>query len=493
MGCGKRSPARFARGLLIPDDSIKGRIMVVALIILGLVIITVLFHLYSPWWLTPLASNWGDIDTTIEISFWITGFVFIAVNCFLAWVVWRYKYSGKHKAHYEPENKRLESWLTILTTIGVVAMLTPGLIAWARVVNVPADALTVEAIGQQWQWTFRFPGADDKLGGADAKFVTPNNPYGVDPDDPAGQDDLIVDSHNLHVPVDKPIHLLLRSNDVLHNFAVPQFRVKMDLVPGTVTYQWFEASRTGTFDILCEELCGAAHFTMRGKITVEKDDKFKAWLSAQPSFAQTQRQLPVDIVAGKSLYGNCAACHGMDGAGNEVLKAPNLTGLESWYLSRQLRYFRDGVRGDHPADLAGQQMAAISKSVPEPEDVSNLIAYINTLVPQNVPSSLDGDADQGALVYQTCATCHGANGQGNKALQAPQLAGQADWYLYTQLKYFSMGWRGKHPEDQYGQQMRLMTGTIKNPQRLSDLLAYIATLPLPEQADNKIAQGTYQQ
>src|SRR5690606_30939737 len=95
----------YRPGLTAPDTSSKGWIMVIALIILALVFITVVFHLYSPWWLTPLASNWGSIDTTIEISFWITGMVFIAVNVFLAWVVWRYKAKGKHQAHYEPENK----------------------------------------------------------------------------------------------------------------------------------------------------------------------------------------------------------------------------------------------------------------------------------------------------------------------------------------------------------------------------------------------------
>lgn len=450
--------------------------MVIALILLALVVITVVFHLYSPWWLPPLASNWGLIDTTIDISFWVTGIVFILVNLFLAWVVWRYKARGKHEAHYEPENKPLEKWLTILTAVGVVAMLTPGLIAWAKVVNVPKDAITVEAIGQQWQWTFRFPGADNKLGGADARFVTAQNPYGVDPSDPNGQDDLIVASHRLHLPVNKPIHLLLRSNDVLHNFAVPQFRVKMDLVPGTETYQWFEPSRTGTFIILCEELCGIAHYTMRGEVVVEEQEDFDTWLAKQPTFVETQRQKAIDLAAGKQLYNTCGACHGADGSGNKAMMAPNLTGLDASYMTRQLRHYREGIRGNHPADTMGHQMVAMSKSVSSEKDIRNLVAYIEAMPRVNSPASRDGDAHKGAKVYQNCAACHGASGTGKTALGAPALAGQADWYLYEQLKHFSMGWRGKHPEDQYGTQMRLMTRSIQNPERLDDLLAYITTL-----------------
>lgn len=451
--------------------------MVIALIILALVVVTVLFHLYSPWWLTPLASNWGAIDTTIEISFWITGIVFIAVNLFLAWAIWRYRAQGKHSAHYEPENKPLESWLTIITAVGVIAMLTPGLITWAKVVNVPSNAIQAEAIGQQWQWTYRFPGADGEMGGADARFVSRDNPYGIDPDDPKSQDDLIVASHRLHLPVNVPIHLLLRSNDVLHNFAVPQFRVKMDLVPGTQTYQWFEANRTGTFDILCEELCGIAHYTMRGEVLVESEKDFNAWLAKQPTFAETQQSKPVNIAAGKQLYNTCGACHGMAGRGNPAMNAPNLTVLDRDYMARQLRHYREGIRGTHPADSHGQQMAAMAKSINKEADIRNLLAYIDSLPTQRAANNREqGTAHKGAKVYQTCSVCHGGQGKGKPALGAPSLAGQADWYLYEQLKHFSMGIRGKHPEDQYGSQMRLMTRSIQNPERLDDLLAYISTL-----------------
>ncbi len=451
--------------------------MLIALIILGLVVITVVFHLLSPWWLTPIASNWQAIDTTIEISFWITGAVFIAVNVFLAWVVWRYRQRAGNKADYEPENKSLESWLTVITTIGVVAMLTPGLIAWGKIIHPPEDALITEAIGQQWQWTYRFPGKDGKLGGADARFVSMDNPFGIDPDDASGRDDILVNSQRLHLPVNQSVKVYLRSNDVLHNFAVPQFRVKMDLVPGTETFQWSEPTREGEYDILCEELCGLAHYTMRGKVVIESREKFEAWLAGFPTFEETQYPLNADLAAGKKLYNQCAACHGADGSGNELLNAPNLSILSAAYMARQLRYYRDGVRGAHPQDMPGKQMASMANVAGDEQSERNLLAYIASLpaVP-SPPTRNEGDAKAGAAVFEVCVACHGAEGQGKGLLSAPRLAGQSDSYLYRQLKYYSQGWRGSHPQDQFGTQMRLMTQTIQNPDRLNDLLAYISSL-----------------
>ena len=99
-----------------------------AIVLIFLVVGSVVFHLWSPWWFTPLASNWGAIDDTINLTFWVTGFVFVAVNLFMAYAVMRYKTGPGKKAAYDPENTKLETWLTVFTTIGIVAMLAPGLL-----------------------------------------------------------------------------------------------------------------------------------------------------------------------------------------------------------------------------------------------------------------------------------------------------------------------------------------------------------------------------
>ena len=264
--------------------------MVVALLLVLVGLGTVIFHFWSPWWFTPIASNWGFIDTTIIITFWVTGIVFLAVILFTAYCVFRYRHKEGRRAEYEPENTKLEWWLTGLTTVGVVIMLAPGLVAWGQFVTVPEEAAEIEALGQQWQWSFRLPGKDGVLGTTNIRNVGDENPFGMNPNDPNGQDDILIEGDDLHLPIDKPVKVLLRSLDVLHDFYVPQFRAKMDMVPGMVTYFWFTPTRTGTYDILCFELCGIGHYAMRSLVVVEAESAYQEWLQEQSTFAQSLAQ-----------------------------------------------------------------------------------------------------------------------------------------------------------------------------------------------------------
>lgn len=259
--------------------------MAIAIVLVLIVAGSVLFHVLSPWWWTPIASNWGYIDSTLVITFWITGVVFAAVVLFTAYCVFRFRHRPGLRAHYEPENRRLELWLTIATAIGVAAMLTPGLVVWASFVTVPEEATEVEVVAQQWQWSYRLPGEDARLGRSDSRLIDIDNPLGVAPDDPAGADDVIVEAAELHLPIDRPVKMLLRSIDVLHNFYVPEFRGKMDMVPGMITYFWFTPTRTGEFEVLCAELCGVGHAYMRGYVYVDSAEDYQAWLDEQSTFA----------------------------------------------------------------------------------------------------------------------------------------------------------------------------------------------------------------
>lgn len=262
-------------------------VLVLILIAVG----STVFHLMSPWWATPIASNWGYIDWTIDLTFWITGIVYVVVLLFMAYCLWRFRYREGKKAEYDPENTKLEWLLTGGTTIGVAALLIPGLFVWSQYVTVPEEAVDVEVVGQQWIWSFRTPGADGILGLSDARRIDADNPFGLDPDDPNGQDDILIDAgEDLHLPLGQPVRMLLRSIDVLHDFYVPQFRAKMDLVPGMITYFWLTPIRTGTFDILCAELCGVGHHEMRGLVVVEEEGAYQAWLAEQQTFAQTMAE-----------------------------------------------------------------------------------------------------------------------------------------------------------------------------------------------------------
>lgn len=451
--------------------------MTMAIVLVVLILGSVLFHFLSPWYFTPIASNWGAMDDTISITFWITGFVFVAVNLFMAYCVVRYRQRKGSGATYEPENKKLEAWLVGLSTLGIAALLTPGLFVWAKVIDVPPEAAVFEAVGQQWHWGYRFPGKDGKLGTVDAKYVSDKNPFGMNPDDPDGRDDVLVSSPEVHLPLGKPVKVLLRAKDVLHNFAVPQFRVKMDLVPGLVTYIWFTPTRAGKFDLLCNELCGVGHFAMRGKVVVEEEQAFQAWLSSHPTFAQTLAQAAGGSAeAGKALYAVCAGCHGAEGEGNPAVNAPKLSGQRDWYLTRQLKNFKQGARGTHDKDVFGKTMAPMAATLADDAAIANVVAYIGTLPDKPAQATVQGRASKGQRDFVTCAACHGPNGRGLWSTNAPALAGMSDWYLVTQLKNFKHGIRGTHATDRYGPQMASMTGMLTDAQTIDDVVAYINTL-----------------
>jgi cytochrome c oxidase subunit 2 len=447
--------------------------MAIAIALIALALGSVLFHFFSPWYFTPIASNWHTIDTTIAITFVVTGAVFVAVSVFTGWAILRYRHRADARAVYQPENKKLEWWLMVITAGGVAAMLAPGLLVWADIIRPPQDAQVVEVVAQQWAWAYRLPGPDGKLGTTSARYVTDDNPFGMNPDDANGADDVLLMSPELHVPLGKPVKMLLRSKDVLHDFGVAQLRVKMDMVPGLVSSIWFTPTRTGSFDILCEELCGVGHFAMRGKVVVDDPATYRAWLERQPSYAQLRARAPGNAVAGQALFATCAACHGAQGEGNVALNAPKLSGQAAWYLERQLKAFKAGARGAHDKDTFGQMMAPMAKTLADDAAIANVVAYIASLPDKPAPPTIEGNVQVGMERFATCASCHGAGARGIAATNAPRLRGMSDWYMARQLHNFRDGVRGGHPDDPYGSQMALVAGMLKDDAEIGDILAYI--------------------
>jgi cytochrome c oxidase subunit 2 len=297
--------------------------MVMAIALTVIVIGSVLFQLLSPWWTTPIASNWHQMDQTLTITVVICGLFFIVINLFIVYTVWKFRHRQGQRAAYEPDNPKLEKWLIGLTTVGVAALLAPGLVVYADYVNPPKDAMLVEVVGQQWQWRYRFAGPEGKLGASDARFVNGANPFGLDPDDPAARDNVVVTGNEIHLPINKPVKMILRSHDVLHDFFVPEFRARMNIVPGQVSTFWFTPTRAGRYEAMCAQLCGVGHPNMRGTVVVEDEVAFAGWLKTQPTFAaQRAGSVPAGAGAADSLEGKgkalaqakgCTACHSVDG------------------------------------------------------------------------------------------------------------------------------------------------------------------------------------
>jgi cytochrome c oxidase subunit 2 len=406
--------------------------MVFAIVLVLIVVASVLFHVLSPWQATAAASNWGSIDATLFITLLITGIFFIAVTLFMALAIIRYRHKEGRRAAYQPENKKLEWWLIGITSVGIIGLLAPGLVVYHDFVRVPADAHELEVVAQQWQWSFRFPGQDRKLGKSDVKWIGSSNPLGLDPNDPAGQDDVLIRNNQVRLPLDRPVKVLLRSKDVLHNFYVPQIRSKMDMVPGMVSYFWFTPTKLGSYDVLCAEYCGLAHYNMRGSMIVEEPAAFEQWLNSQPTFAQTLSSAAKPsresvLEQGRQLAQNygCLACHSLDGSaslgpgwkdlygGTEQLADGSSVQVDEAYLIESILEPKAKLVQGYPPVMVPYTF--------QQEELDALLALIKSLsgespdeqAPADAAAASDDLAAQGRQLASSlgCLTCHSLDGK----------------------------------------------------------------------------------
>lgn len=183
-----------------------------------------------------------------------------------------------------------------------------------------------------------------------------------------------------------------------------------------------------------------------------------------------------DLEAGKKTWDTvCIACHGANGEGNVALNAPANGGQDEWYVIRQLKNFKASIRGAHEKDTFGAQMRPMAMTLADDKAIEDVAAYVSSLEAPKAVTTVEGNADAGKKGYAICAACHGAKGEGNKALNAPRMTGQYDWYLVRQINNFREGIRGTHAKDIYGQQMRPMAMSLATEEQVNDVVAYIAT------------------
>ena len=226
------------------------------------------------------------------------------------------------------------------------------------------------------------------------------------------------------------------------------------------------------------------------------------FLAIQPATAQ---MYPMDSdvgVDGEELFKVCSFCHGTQGQGGPALDAPALAGMEAWYVERQLRNFRNRVRGTHYDDVPGVQMSIVSGMVRNPATIKNVAAYIESMEPGAPPELTrngevagtarpfiwrsqyaalehpqDPDIDNGKSIYvKTCTVCHGETGQGDKALGSPKLTDLSGWSMDRQLQYFRDGLRGADTRDVFGLQMAAFARSLTDNQAIADVVAYIESL-----------------
>lgn len=207
----------------------------------------------------------SDIDDLILLIAVLVGFWFVLCELIFFSFIIRFRAKEGRRADYiTGEEKELKRWITIphmLVLVCDVFIIIGAVRVWYNVKQVlPPAEQTVRVIGQQWAWSFVHPGPDGKLD---------------TPDDIATVDEL-------HIQTDTVYHFKLEARDVLHSFSVPVFRLKQDAVPGRIITGWFEATKTGTFDIQCAEICGIGHGVMAGRIVIETAEQHVAWMEGRP-------------------------------------------------------------------------------------------------------------------------------------------------------------------------------------------------------------------
>jgi cytochrome c oxidase subunit 2 len=257
--------------------------LIVVMVVVGGVGMTLLAR--GHWWMLPVASAHGvEVDGLIYITLVVTGIVFVLVHLVLAAFVWRYGARGTGRAAYWHDDRTLELTYTLVPAAVLVTLIFMGAVVWARIhAPPPANALVVEARGEQFGWLFRYPGPDGVFGRIDpAQINLKDNPMGLDRTDPANRGNIVTRGGDLHLVVNRPVRVRIRSKDVIHSFFIPAFRVKQDAVPGMTTEIWFTPTREGDYELACAQLCGVGHYIMRGKVKVESQQAFDAWLVQQP-------------------------------------------------------------------------------------------------------------------------------------------------------------------------------------------------------------------
>ena len=252
--------------------------------------------MYKDLFLPVSASSQGvKIDAVRDLTLFFTGIVYVVTQLILVVFVWKYQYKKDRKAYYFPDDNKLELAWTVIPAIVLTVLVVRGLALWFEVFSpVPDDAVVIEATAQQFRWNIRYPGLDYEFGSRDLQFVSPTNELGIDWAEEASHDDIM--AQEIVLPVNRACQVKIHSLDVLHNFYLPHFRMKMDAVPGIPTGFWFTPTITTdsmrvitdnpefNYELACAELCGSAHYNMRKKISIVSEEEYKTWLTDQASY-----------------------------------------------------------------------------------------------------------------------------------------------------------------------------------------------------------------
>ncbi len=251
-----------------------------------------MFSINKALGILPNASEHGRaVDHLLEFCHWFMAFLFVGWTAYFLYTIFRFHKSRSPKADYHGVQSKAAAHLEFsVVLIEIVLLLGFGLPLWGKRVTgdqfpADADAVRIRAVGEQFAWNFHYAGADGVFGRAHTSFVNGSNPLGLDPNDPAGRDD-VISKNEMHLINGKPVVIDLSSKDVIHSFSLQHMRMCQDAIPGSKIPMWFRPIVAGEYEIVCAQLCGAGHYAMKSIMKVETRAEFDAWMKEQASLRQ---------------------------------------------------------------------------------------------------------------------------------------------------------------------------------------------------------------
>lgn len=236
-------------------------------------------------WLPAQASfSAPDVDRLFFVTFALTGGFFVLVVGVLLVAVVRFRYRGgedQRPARYDHGTWRHELVWASVPGVLLIGLAVLSETTWARLRAVPRtapDGPVVDILAQQYAWHVRYPGPDNRFGRTETSLASEANPFGLDRQDPAAADDIVV-MNEIYLPKDRQARLILRSRDVIHGFYLPEFRTQQNVVPGAALDLWLRPTRPGRYEVLCNQFCGLAHYRMRAVLTVGDEEGLRQWLA----------------------------------------------------------------------------------------------------------------------------------------------------------------------------------------------------------------------
>ena len=309
------------------------------------------------FWLPRQGSTTaGSVDFLFHAITGISIFFFVLITVVLFYFIWKYRHRPGVEPQPSPEHNRLlEITWTVIPMLIVVWIFWKGFTGFLDLATPPSNAYEVQVLGQKWKWLFTYPNG-------------------------------VVDD-NLHVPPGESVRLVMTSQDVIHSFYVPEFRIKRDVLPGRYEKAWFEATAPGEYQLYCAEFCGTSHSDMLAKVIVHPSrPDFDRWLSDAGNFIA---KLPPDKLweGGQKLYTQrgCKQCHSVDGTSGI---GPTFKGL--WGHEAKLRdgssvevdenYLRESIVNPQAKIVAGYEpvMPTFQGRLKDRE-ITAIIEYIKTL------------------------------------------------------------------------------------------------------------------